>query len=200
MRLNRFARSLLAGAVLALPMACTTLETDTAAEAPPVMRWDHTPYAPVWTASAMNALTTHGAVLPAMVPADVETWCPGYPTASLEERRAFWAGFLSSLAKYESTWRPDASGGGGRWLGLLQIAPATARSYGCKADEAAELKDGALNLSCAVRIMSRTVARDGVISQGMRGVAADWGPFHSASKRQDMAAWTRSQSYCRADA
>ena len=189
-------RALFVAAAFALPMACTTLAANPAPEAPPVMRWDHTPYAPVWTASAMTALSTYGAVLPAMVPADVEAWCPGYETASLEERRAFWAGLLSALAKHESTWRPEAAGGGGRWLGLLQIAPATARSYGCKADDAAELKDGALNLACAIRIMSKTVVRDGVISQGMRGVAADWGPFQSAAKREDMATWTRSQSYC----
>ena len=46
--------------------------------------------------------------------------------------------------------------------------------------------------------MARTVRRDGVVSRGMRGVAADWGPFHSERKREDMRDWLREQPYCRA--
>ena len=38
--------------------------------------------------------------------------------------------------------------------------------------------------------------RDGVVSAGMRGVAADWGPFHSRAKREDMKRWMRKQPYC----
>jgi len=44
--------------------------------------------------------------------------------------------------------------------------------------------------------MAFTVKRDGVISRNMRGVAADWGPFHSARKRADMQEWVSKQSYC----
>ena len=124
---------------------------------------------------------------------------PATRTHPLEERRLFWTGLLSALAKHESTWQPQAAGGGGRWIGLLQIAPGTARAYGCEAQSAAALKDGAANLSCGIRIMSRTVTRDGVVgASGRGGVAADWGPFSNSSKRAEMAAWTRSQPYCQA--
>ena len=163
------------------------------------MRWDHRPEAAVWTRTAMAALRTHGAELPVTVPEDIERYCPGYPDATAEERRQFWTGLISALAEYESTWRPEASGGGGRWLGLLQIAPATARSYGCEADSASDLKNGAANLACGIRIMSETVPRDGVIAthdSRWRGIAADWAPFQATSKRADMAAWTREQPYC----
>lgn len=161
------------------------------------MRWDHRPEAHHWTEASLTALQAHGAALPQSVPADIETFCPGYEDASLEERRLFWTGLLSALAKHESTWRPEAAGGGGRWIGLLQIAPATARAYGCQARDVAALKDGEANLSCAIRIMSRTVARDGVVgAAGRGGIAADWGPFTVSSKREEMAAWTRSQPYC----
>ena len=85
----------------------------------------------------------------------------------------------------------------GQWHGLLQISPATARGYGCNAGTAGALKDGGANLSCGLRIMAVTVPRDGVISAGMRGVAADWGPFHQASKRADIQAITRNSSVCR---
>lgn len=162
----------------------------------PQMRWDHLPQGEAWTHATMAALTSHGAALPAMLPADIDNWCPGYRNAGPDARRAFWAGLLSALAKHESTWNPAAVGGGGRWFGLVQIAPATARGYGCTARSGAALKDAASNLSCAVRILAYTVPRDGVVSAGMRGVAADWGPFHQRRKREDMRDWMRAQSYC----
>jgi len=162
----------------------------------PSMRWDFRPEADAWTARTAFALEAHGTNLVNTTPADIETWCPAYKTADAEGRKAFWAGLLSTLAKHESTWNPSAVGGGGKWFGLVQIAPATARQYGCEARSGEALKDGELNLSCAVRIMDVTVPRDGVVSAGMRGVAADWGPFHSATKRADMMNWTRAQPYC----
>ena len=164
----------------------------------PRLRWSHRDEGTRWTAATMDALATHGADLPATVPADIEAWCPGYETASEFDRRAFWAGLISALAWHESTHRPEAVGGGGRWYGLTQILPATARGYGCEVGTGAALKNGAANLSCAVRIMARTVSRDGVVARGMRGVAADWGPFHSSKKREDMRAWVGAQPYCAA--
>lgn len=160
------------------------------------MRWDHHPQAKVWTQTTLAALDAHGQHLIATMPADIDAWCPGYKTADEGGRKAFWTGLLSTLAKHESTWNPGAVGGGGKWFGLVQIAPATARHYGCAAKSGAALKDGAANLSCAVRILDVTVPRDGVVSRGMRGVAADWGPFHSSVKRQDMMTWMRAQPYC----
>nr|WP_245964142.1 transglycosylase SLT domain-containing protein [Roseovarius spongiae] len=169
------------------------------APAPPPMRWAHRPESAQWTRSALEALRTHGAPLAASVPRDIAQWCPGYETAAPPQRRAFWVGFLSALAKYESTWRPNAVGGGGRWFGLLQIQPSTARGYGCRARSGQALKNGNANLSCAIRILARTVPRDRAIALRdgrWRGVAADWGPMRSKRKRAEMAAWLRGQSYC----
>lgn len=161
-----------------------------------VMRWDHAPASAGWTEATVAAIDDHGGNLVNTTPADIDSWCPGYKQANVEGRKAFWTGLLSTLAKHESTWNPTAVGGGGRWFGLVQIAPATARNYGCDAGTAEALKDGEANLSCAVRIMNVTVPRDGVVSAGMRGVAADWGPFHSETKRGDMLSWMRAQPYC----
>jgi hypothetical protein len=190
-------RSLCVALALVLPVAaCSDMSTTE----PAVMRWDHRPEAHQWTAASLTALQTYGAVLPQSVPADIDTFCPGYRDASLEERRLFWTGLLSALAKHESTWNPKVAGGGGRWIGLLQISPGTARAYGCKAQDPAALKDGAANLSCAIRIISRTVPRDGVVgASGRGGVAADWGPFTSSEKRADIVAWTSKQTYCQPD-
>ncbi|MDA5094442.1 transglycosylase SLT domain-containing protein [Aliiroseovarius sp. KMU-50] len=162
------------------------------------MRWDHLSEGPSWTTATMSALDSHGTVLADLVPADIEEWCPDYPNQSRTGRNAFWTGMLSALAKHESTWRPDAVGGGGKWYGLVQILPGTARGYGCEARSGGALKNGVANLNCAVRIIAQTVPRDGVVSRGMRGIAADWGPFHSARKREDMRAWVQAQPYCRA--
>lgn len=194
----RFALSALSFVLLA---ACGG-EAEVSRDAPPPpaqlpeLRWDHRPEADDWTRAALAALDTHGQVLPQVVPKDIDTYCAAYPAASTKERQAFWAGLLSALAKHESTWNPSAVGGGGKWFGLVQIAPATARGYGCEAKSGEALKDGEANLSCAIRILAHTVPRDGVVSQGMRGVAADWGPFHSSRKRADMQEWMRAQPYC----
>ncbi len=162
----------------------------------PDMRWSHRGEADRWSRAALMALRSHARVLPQVVPKDIADWCPAYVTNDTQAREAFWIGLLSTLAKHESTFRPTAVGGGGKWYGLLQILPATARGYGCKATSRDGLKRGGSNLQCALRIMAVTVPRDGVVSRGMRGVAADWGPFHSRSKRADMMRWTRAQPYC----
>ena len=163
----------------------------------PRTRWAHQPDHILWNRAALSALKTHGQPLVDMVPADVEDWCPSYEQAHPAKRRACWLGFLSALAKHESTYRPGAVGGGGKWYGLLQILPATARGYGCNVGTGDALKSGAANLSCAIRIMAVTVPRVGVsYGRGGKGVAADWGPMRSASKRADMAGWLKRQTHC----
>ncbi len=186
-------------AVLAAATFATILARDgTGAEAVdlPAARWDEQPQAEKWTRAALAALDGPAAPLVEMVPEDIDAWCPGYGAASEAERKAFWVALVSSLAKHESTWRPRVSGGEGRWHGLLQISPETAQGYGCIAEDAADLKDGALNLRCGLRIMAATVGRDGVIAADGGGAAADWGPFSQAQKREDMADWTSAQPYC----
>lgn len=166
----------------------------------PVMRWDHRPEAALWTRASLAAVQGHGRALLVSVPRDITSFCPAYPEASDADRAAFWAGLLSALAKHESTWRPEAAGGGGKWIGLTQIDPRTAAGYGCDAQSPAALKDGAANLSCAVRIAAHQVGRDDYLvtnGRDWRGMARDWMPFRNEAKRAEMAAWTRAQSYCR---
>ena len=178
-----------------------TLRATTRQANVPHTRWTHRPNHLLWNRAALSALKSHGKPLVDMVPRDIQTWCPHYPVANDTDRRAFWLGFMSALAKYESTYKPKAVGGGGKWYGLLQILPATARGYKCNVGTGEALKNGAANLSCAVRIMAFTVARDGVVhakDKRWRGVSADWGPMRSPSKRADMAGWLKKQSYCAA--
>lgn len=169
----------------------------------PHTRWEHRPGHARWTATAMRAVLSHGRALTETVPADYRAWCPAYADNDRLQRAMFWVGFMSALAKHESTYRAEAVGGGGLWYGLLQILPSTAKLYNCQAQTGEALKDGGLNLSCATRIMTKTVARDGIIHgyfpekrRKYQGVTQDWGPMHSRTKRTEMAAWTRKQAYC----
>lgn len=169
----------------------------------PKTRWEHRPGNKVWTKAAMQAVLSHGRPLVTTVPSDYKTWCPAYRENDEYKRAMFWVGFMSALAKHESTYRQDAVGGGGLWYGLLQILPSTARLYKCKAKTGQALKNGADNLTCATRIMTKTVGRDKIIhgffpgqKHKYRGITQDWGPMHSSKKRNEMSAWTRKQSYC----
>jgi hypothetical protein len=181
-------------------VACVKTEpADQMSFVAPPMQWDHHPEGAEWTESTLVAVSTKDPVLSEKVPADIETWCPGYPKANVEERRAFWAGLLSAVAKYESTWNEKASGGGGRWIGLMQIDPRSAGYYGCEATSVGALKDGEANLQCAVEIMSTQVAKDGLVAGGGdRGIGRDWAPLRSNEKRSAMSAWTSAQPYCKA--
>ena len=136
--------------LLLLPVAACDTAPAVAPPPPalPAMAWDgQAAEDDQWTEATLDALEAEGAVLLSSVPQDIGTWCPGYAEAEPGERAAFWSGLLSALARFESTWNPRAVGGGGRWFGLVQIAPATARAYGCDATTGEALTDGAENLA-----------------------------------------------------
>ncbi|KPQ08246.1 MAG: putative soluble lytic transglycosylase [Rhodobacteraceae bacterium HLUCCA12] len=159
-------------------------------------RWDHRQESESWNTAMMQALLRDGARMLAITPVDADTFCPGYADADTEGRAAFWIALFSGLARYESTWNPRAAGAGGRYQGLLQISPATARHHDCDLSDPDGLYDGATNLRCATRIAAAAVTRDGVVASGRGGVAADWPPLRDPSKREDVAAFTRSLPVC----
>ncbi len=161
-------------------------------------RWDGTAEGEDWSAAAMRAIDAAPRDLAEAVPADIVSWCPGYERNPRHLRAAFWVGTVSALARYESTFREGAVGGGGAWHGLLQISPATARAYGCEAQTGEALRDGEANIECAIRIMSRTVTRDGVVAANGGGIAADWGPMSREDARERIREWVSGQSYCEA--
>lgn len=176
--------------------ACTPAPR--AQESPEIAaRWNHRPEAAAWNAAMMQALNRDGAAMLVLIPGDIDTFCPGYEDASPSGRAGFYVAFFSGLARFESTWNPRASGGGGRYQGLLQISPATARHHGCTLPSDG-LYDGAANLACAVRIASAAVIRDGVVASGRGGIAADWPPMRDPVKRHEVATFTRALPQCRA--
>lgn len=198
--------ALLSLASLAFLTACQTTSPSTEVRARetaqqvalaqnPPMSWGQKSGSDAWTKATLAALDQEGVTIMSRVPGDISSFCPNYAELNQTGRKAFWAGLLSAVAKHESTYNPKASGGGGRWIGLMQIAPTTWRHYGCDGN----IRNGADNMSCAVKIMSRQVGRDNAIARddgGWRGVARDWAPMRNSKKRADIAAWTSSQSYC----
>jgi hypothetical protein len=200
MRITPLIAPVLAALVLAgcnrIPLP--NLASMMASAAQPAMRWDHRPEAAAWTQRTLAAVAQHDDVLASRVPKDIAGWCPGYKAASLPERRAFWAGLLSAIAKYESGWNPRAAGDGGRYIGVMQISPKSAANYGCAARSSAALKDGAANLECAVELVAHHVARDGVVAgKGNRGAGRDWMPLRKSDRRSAISNWTSQQAYCR---
>jgi hypothetical protein len=190
---------LVAAAVLVAPLSGCMVTAKTAQSDPVVARWDHRPQAALWTAAKLDALEHEGAVLINTVPRDIDSFCPGYATADAEDRKAFWVALFSGLAGYESTWREDAAGAGGRYRGLLQIWPTSAKFHGCDVAHPDGLYDGATNLRCASVIAAKAVARDQVVVGGpgnWGGVAADWPPLRDARKRDDIANFTRALPAC----
>ncbi len=195
-------RALVASATLLLLAGCTLSTAEPASRQDTfevTTRWDHRPEAPQWNRAAFNAMGAEGRALITTVPEDIDSFCPAYRSADPEARKAFWTALFSGLAGYESTWRPDAAGAGGRYRGLLQIWPTSARYYGCDLSHPSGLFDGATNLRCATRIAAQAVARDRVVAGApgaWGGVARDWPPLRNARKRGDIAEFTRELPVC----
>ncbi|MFN4101123.1 MAG: transglycosylase SLT domain-containing protein [Pararhodobacter sp.] len=184
--------------LLLLPLlaACAAAPVETVDSGPEVAaRWNHRPEAATWNTAMVEALLTHGDGMVQAVPEDITVFCPGYEEASPSQRAAFYVAFFSGLARFESTWNPRAAGAGGRYQGLLQIAPATARHHGCELGDDG-LYDGSTNLACAVRIANAAVSRDGVLVSGRGGVAADWPPMRNPAHRREVAEFTNALPQC----
>ncbi len=200
---------------------CTTLDTgssgsqsDSVGNGPaPVVeihpaRWDNLPDGEQWSSFANAALNNFGANLIAAVPSDIAEYCPKYPSAGISERKAFWIGLLSALAKFESNYDPqvsftenkrDAQGNLVVSRGLLQISIESGRGYGCVIPNDQSLHDPQVNLTCAVRILNKVVPRDNVINSNAppwKGAAAYWSPFRKMTRREDIRSWSKQQAYC----
>jgi hypothetical protein len=164
----------------------------------PKLRWDGRSGSQAWSMALMMEIQRHPRTFLAKTPRDINAFCPGFAEGSSSDRAAFWAAILSGIARHESGSNPRAAGAGGRYLGLMQISPATANHYGCDA-EGSDLLNGGANMTCAVKIAARNVSRDGLVvgqSGAWRGVARDWMVLRDKSAREDIFGWIKKQPYC----
>src|ERR1700722_9230958 len=119
-----------------------------------------TPWNPEWDEIIEKALPPE--ILSSQIPRDVRRFCPRFYEMGNTDKRAFWAYFFQALAGAEAGLNPNASvrhtqpeivnldevtGVAIRSEGLLQVAYADQKRYGCdfdwQADRALKAKDPA---------------------------------------------------------
>ncbi|MBY0417525.1 MAG: transglycosylase SLT domain-containing protein [Pararheinheimera sp.] len=164
-----------------------------------------------WTRAAEQAVAQ--SVLVKLVPADVQSFCPLYASLPQQKRSQFWVALFSAMAKPESNFKPQSfyqekfkDGKGRRVIsrGLLQISHESANQprYACDIKQPQSLHDPKVNLSCGVKIMSKWVKTDGVISQPRwskdpKGGARYWSTLRpQRGKVQSIANFTRQLPFC----
>ncbi|KKL01402.1 transglycosylase [Rheinheimera mesophila] len=164
-----------------------------------------------WTRITEQAVAQSPLV--SLVPADVQNFCPRYASLARQQRSQFWVALFSAMAKPESNFQPQSfyqekfkDGKGRRVIsrGLLQISHESANQprYGCDIKHPHSLHDPRVNLSCGVKIMSKWVKTDGVISQprwsnAPKGGARYWSTLRpQRGKVQQIADFTRQLSFC----
>jgi hypothetical protein len=163
-----------------------------------------------WTATAEAAVEASG--LPASLPEDVEMFCPGYKGRSVSDRKKFWVGLLSVVAKLESNFKPestytesfvDSQGKKVISRGLLQISIESAnhRKYACNIKAVEELHDPARNLACGVKILNAWVKTDNVIATYSNGPARGGGRYWSTLRERrkhlpEIIKFTRALNVC----
>ncbi|MEM7280540.1 MAG: transglycosylase SLT domain-containing protein [Pseudomonadota bacterium] len=142
--------------------------------------WSGTEPARDWTLAAELAVAETDLIN--QTPTDVKDFCPVYASLSSRDKKRFWAGLLSAMAKFESNFEPrtaftetlrDSKGNNVVSRGLLQISLESANQarYGCGPLTAKTLHDPATNLSCGARILSKWVRDDGAISHAESPIA-----------------------------
>ncbi len=165
-----------------------------------------------WTRTTETAVAASS--LPSAVPRDIIRFCPAYKHLPRKKRIRFWVGLLSSMAEFESTFDPEAAARGpskdvfrrrGVNRGLLQISKESANqpSYSCDIENAKHLHDPAINLPCAVKILSTWVSADHVIAsykgnKKTRGGGRYWAVLQEKNGRLPaISGFTRNLPFCR---
>lgn len=165
-----------------------------------------------WTAATEAAVQASG--LSGSTPTDVEIFCPAYKDRSAEDRKIFWVGLLSIVARPESNFKPEttyteafADSKGKKVIsrGLLQISieSANQKKYACGIQKAEDLHDPAINLACGVKILDAWVKTDNVIATYGTSPAKGGGRYWSTLRERrkhlpEITKFTRSLKVCSA--
>lgn len=211
--MRSFLKLICAGVLLALA-ACETVSGPigggpTRPSGYPASAWDARPDGRAWTLTAHQAIDSLAPQLLAVIPSDIDAFCPGYRATNAAGRRAFFVSLLAELSRYESNFDPSVrytetfSDNSGRRVisrGLLQLSQESANGYGCNITNAEQLHDPTTNITCGVRILARWVERDGVVAGyeagAWRGASRYWSPFRDRNKLVDLQAALNAQPFC----
>lgn len=145
--------------------------------------WDSSPEATKWSSITIRAIETSGLDMVLMKnPDDATSFCPRFKNLTYEQRIQFYLMLISSMARYESGFRPhlkykenfkDREGRAIVSRGLLQLSLESAQGYGCDLEDADDLHDPEKNLRCGVKVLNRWIASDQKI--GSYGVSPTTG-------------------------
>ncbi|NCN95588.1 MAG: lytic transglycosylase domain-containing protein [Bdellovibrionales bacterium] len=163
-----------------------------------------------WNFYAYEAIRDLGAPLTSKNPNDILEFCPSYNSLDDSGRKMFWISLIAAMARFESGFNPetryteafrDALGQFIISRGLLQLSIESARGYGCELRAAEDLHDPQINLECTVRILTRWVDRDGVITGKVgvswRGGARYWSVLRKASTLSSIRSKTSKSNLCK---
>ncbi len=145
-------------------------------------------------------------------PLDLSAYCPKWKTLSLPDRKGFFLSLISAMSKFESGFDPTTEykenfkDSKGNWIisrGLLQLSVESANGYGCQVTENS-LHDAKTNLTCAIIILNRWVAKDRYFGSSIGsaknkhvGGARYWSVLREKSKSRDkIRNFTSSQKMC----
>ena len=192
-----------------LPVAALPAQHSHPPRQQPAWRWRQ----PGHQQLAEAALLSDGGALLFAEPRDIHNYCPAWQQLDNYQRLSFWADLLAAMAVHESSHNPaarhterfnDRFGVPVVSRGLLQLSQESANGYGCNIRQAAQLHSPAENIRCAVRIMSRWVSEDGVISdfragkkRPWRGGARYWSVLRANAKTADIQRNLRTTALCR---
>lgn len=136
-----------------------------AVESTAPLSWEKShPERKVWSDLAR---TTAGVVLRDLNKAkDVARFCPKYASLSTFDRVQFWAELVSTMAYFESGWKPDTvfkepAPLNNESIGLLQLSVSDAKNYPFCAPigTRSAIMDPLKNLDCGIRIMAKWIGK-----------------------------------------
>ncbi|MGZ3653711.1 MAG: lytic transglycosylase domain-containing protein [Bdellovibrionota bacterium] len=135
--------------------------------------WSNLPSGAAWTAAVASAVTANLASFEKAK--DRESFCPGYSSASLAQRKTCWVRLVSAVVEYESAFDPGdmyKESDGVYSVGLMQLSNGECAN----AETVAELKDPVQNLLCGTKKMADLIARYGYVTtpDNLHGAAAYW--------------------------
>jgi hypothetical protein len=117
---------------------------------------------------------------------DVETFCPGYRSASAAQKHNCWLLVVAAISKFESNFVPSSSfrePDGNYSVGMMAMSPGECPN----APKLNDLKVAVPNLICGTNRMAMLIARDGYIDgpDPRRGAARYWSTLRKPYKRWD---------------
>jgi hypothetical protein len=166
-----------------------------------VLSWDTKAERKAWSAELVKAVEAHKADLDRGNP---DGFIPGYTGLSADQQVKFWAELIIGMAKFESAWKPNTIYHEPPPLnidsvGLLQLSYEDQPGYKLEPLDRAKrsLEDPLINLRCAVKIMAKLVAKDGVVAAGAgkksRGAARYWSVLREGHRIDEIKARTKKQ-------